>query len=119
MCCAFSAGLVALESPSNAAAHNAETLTSDSMKETESIESPGHRIQSILDAAVNEGLMAVTAYVSWEGGYWAGVAGATSADSMDPLSPDSPFWLASITKLFTATIICNSSMKGLCGLMIR
>jgi D-alanyl-D-alanine carboxypeptidase len=81
------------------------TFTRESKQEVKATVAHGPRIQAILDSAVNEGLMAVTAYVSWTGGAWAGVAGTTSADSTEPLSPDSPFRLASVTKLFTATVI--------------
>ena len=49
--------------------------------------------------------MAVSAHISWDDGSWMGVAGETSADSGEPLSPDSLFRLASLTKLFTATVI--------------
>ena len=63
------------------------------------------KFQAILDAAVEEGLMAVSAHVSWDDGSWTGVTGETSADSGETLNPDSLFRLASITKLFTAIVI--------------
>lgn len=63
------------------------------------------QFQAILDAAVDAGVMAVSAHVYWDGGFWVGTAGETSADSGEPLGPDSLFRIASITKLFTATVI--------------
>ena len=68
-------------------------------------ESPDVRFQAILDAAVKDGMVAVSASVSWDNGSWEGVAGETSADSGAELNPDSLFRLASVTKLFTATVI--------------
>jgi hypothetical protein len=42
---------------------------------------------------------------SWSDHSWTGTAGTTSSTSGEPLSADSRFRLASITKLFTATLI--------------
>ena len=63
------------------------------------------QFQAILDSAVEAGLVGVSAYASRDDGFWAGVAGETSADSAEPLGPESVFRIASITKLFTATVI--------------
>jgi CubicO group peptidase (beta-lactamase class C family) len=63
------------------------------------------RFQAILNAAVDEGLMAVSAHVSWEDGSWTGVAGKSTADTRAALDSNSLFRLASLTKLFTATVI--------------
>lgn len=63
------------------------------------------QFQAILDAAVNDGMKAVSAQISWGEGSWAGVERKTSSDSGKPLSSESPLRLASITKLFTATLI--------------
>ena len=81
------------------------TITGEAVQKPSAAETPAVQFQAILDAAVNKGLMAVSAHISWDNGSWMGVAGETSADSGEPLSPDSLFRLASVTKLFTATVI--------------
>jgi len=83
-------------------------------------ESKAEQFESILDAAVAQGVQALSVRVTWTDGEWAGVAGVSSADSSstdssstnssstdlaDNLSVDSLFRVASITKLFTATVI--------------
>ena len=63
------------------------------------------QFESILDAAVTEGIQALSVRVTWPEGSWAGTAGESYADSGDSLGVDSLFRIASITKLFTATVI--------------
>ena len=63
------------------------------------------QFQAILDAAVKDGHMAVSAQVSWGDNSWSGVSGEASAKSGEPLIADSVFRIASISKLFTATVI--------------
>lgn len=70
------------------------------------------RFQAILDAAVEEGVRAVSVHVSWDENSWSGTAGASSSDTTETLSPDSIFRLASISKLFTATIILQLVDEG-------
>ncbi len=68
-------------------------------------ENKSEQFQSILDDAVGTGLMAVSAHISWGNESWTGVAGESSADSGEQLNSDSLFRIASITKLFTATLV--------------
>ena len=46
---------------------------------------------------------------------WSGAAGAADADGT-PLQPDTPFFIASITKRFIATLILQASERGELGL---
>jgi D-alanyl-D-alanine carboxypeptidase len=68
-------------------------------------ESNAEQFESILDAAVAQGIQALSVRVTWTEGTWAGAAGISSADSADSLGVHSLFRTASITKLFTATVI--------------
>jgi D-alanyl-D-alanine carboxypeptidase len=47
---------------------------------------------------------------------WAGAAGVASQDGQVPMTPDTPIYLASITKLYTATAIMCLYERGALGL---
>ena len=70
------------------------------------------RLQAILDEAVEAGLPAVSASLVRGEQSWAGVAGETSSSSGEPLNVNSRFRIASITKLFTATVILQLVDEG-------
>lgn len=63
------------------------------------------KFQAVIDSAVGEGIPAISASVVWADHTWEASAGSASSTSGGPLNPDSRFRLASITKLFTATVI--------------
>lgn len=69
-------------------------------------------LQAILDESVKAGLPAVSASLVWGDRSWAGVAGETSSSSDEPLNVNSRFRIASITKLFTATVILQLVDEG-------
>lgn len=68
-------------------------------------DSPDENFQAVLDGAVRLGIPAVSASVVWDDHTWAGAAGVVSAAAGGSLNANSRYRLASITKLFTATVI--------------
>jgi len=68
-------------------------------------DSPDENFQAVLDGAVRLGIPAVSASVVWDDHTWADAAGVVSAAAGGSLNANSRYRLASITKLFTATVI--------------
>ncbi len=77
-------------------------------------ESMGAALQRLLDGVVARGQAphAVLAVASVDGMFrWAGAAGAAHPDG-GPLRVDSPFYAASVTKLYTAAIVLKLQERG-------
>lgn len=77
---------------------------------------PGDRLQAILDDLIRARWVrhAVLAVETFDGSAsWAGAAGHAYADAAGaPMSPDIPYFIASIDKLYTATAILKLRERG-------
>src|SRR5689334_21839442 len=76
-------------------------------------------LQSLLDASVDDGLAphAVLVIASGDGRIvWAGAAGSAHAGPAPRMRPSTPIRIASITKLYTATVVMRLEEQGLLAL---
>lgn len=80
-------------------------------------ELPGERFQEIIDSAVQAGAPGIALRVgTWDGRVWSGAAGVTSADAPQPVTPDMPFRLHTLSKLPVAALalsLVDDAMLGL------
>jgi len=78
------------------------------------------QLESILSAAVGRGKPirnAVLCVSKGDGSFtWCGAAGAANQEGKAPMTPATPFYIASTTKLFTATAVMMLYEKGLIAL---
>ena len=68
-------------------------------------ELPGERLQTIIDVAAQAGAPGIVLRVeTWDGRVWTGAAGVTAADDPQPVTPDMPFRLYTLSKMPVAAL---------------
>lgn len=66
---------------------------------------PVERFQTIIESSVRGGVPGVVLHVeTWDGKVWSGAAGTAAIDNAEPLTPDQPFRLYTMSKLPVAAL---------------
>ncbi|HEY1012545.1 MAG TPA: serine hydrolase domain-containing protein, partial [Herpetosiphonaceae bacterium] len=100
-------------SPGAAASPAADAPPASGQSSAPAVDLPGE-FQAILDFVVADGYVpgAVMAVRLADGTTWSGAAGVYDWESAEPMRPDTPVYIGSVSKLFTAAIVLQLWEEG-------